>query len=166
MFNRNKNGQLHLTETVAILFIFFVLILFGLIFYFQYQKSAVKEKQEELLALRAMDVTLRTLFLPELLCSKGEAEIEGNCFDLMKLRSLTAVLDRHYDDYYYDLFGYSKISVYQLYPVTEGLTTEWIIYDHPKPEFISSEPTYYLLSLRDDTLDQYGFGYVKVEVYS
>ncbi len=83
----NNKAQLHITETIAVLFIFFILVAFGLIFYARYQQTAAQEKQEQLLASRAMDTTVKALFLPELMCTKGEAEHEDNCVDLVKLNA-------------------------------------------------------------------------------
>jgi hypothetical protein len=170
-----KNGQIRLTETIAVLFIFFVLILFGILFYYQYQKIAITEKQEEILASRAMETTLKTLHLPELLCSKGKAEPEDNCFDVLKLNSAGTVFTDRDDsfDYYFNLFSYSKISVYQLYPHYNN----WTLYDKEKPPledgtpgWTKREPTYFVINLRDDTKQEidasYGYGYVKVEAYS
>ena len=79
-----RKGQVRMTETIAVLFIFFILVLFGIIFFYKYQTIALKEQQEELLGARAIDTTLKVLFMPELSCTKGEAEPEDNCFDLIK----------------------------------------------------------------------------------
>ncbi|MBU0456618.1 MAG: hypothetical protein ABH824_03960 [Nanoarchaeota archaeon] len=162
----NKKGQIRMSETIAVLFIFFVLILFGLVFYSKYQTVALKEKQEELLANRAIETTLRTLFLPELICSDGETEPEDNCFDMLKLRLLNETLQRNLDDYYFELFSYAKIEVQEVYP---GNAT-YLLYDKPKPNFKSRESTYFVITLRDELIGKgeasNSFGYVKVGVYS
>jgi len=167
---RNKKGQLHLTETIAVLFIFFVLIVFGLIFYFKYQQYSLKEEQEQLVISNAIRTTSKVLFLPELQCSKGAAEPEDNCIDLMKVRHVAEVFDRHLTDYYYPIFGYSKIVINQIYPEQK----EWVIYDHPKPIYanetiIPLESTYFTLTLKDESLGgeniHYSFGYIQVGVY-
>lgn len=176
---------MQMTETIGVMFIFFVLIAFGLLFYFQYQKGAIKEKEIEMLADRAMDTTALTLYLPELACSKGDAEPEGNCFDLMKLRSLnnTAMFDRYSNQYYFDIFSYSKITIKQLYP--ENYT--WVLYNKPKTRIVETEngtqviadwtikePTYFVVVLKDESVTEsnptlepiYNYGYMQVEVYS
>src|SRR3989338_7505573 len=99
-----KRGQIHLSETIAVLFIFFVLIVFGIIFYYQ----------------------------------------------------------NHIEDYYFDLFSYSPITVTQLYPEAQ----DFILYDKPKPESAKKESTHFVVSLRDDASGSYGYGFVTVEVYS
>ncbi|MBU1623129.1 MAG: hypothetical protein KJ597_06150 [Nanoarchaeota archaeon] len=163
---KNRSAQVRMTETIAVLFIFFVLILFSIIFYYQYQKVSFKEKQEELFATRAMDLTLRTLFLPELICSKGDAEPEANCFDLMKLRHVNQTFYDHLNDYYFELFSFSKIIVHQYYPEPEE---EWVLYDKkPEKEDLQYDPTYFVLTLKDEAEGetQYKYGYLEVGVYS
>ena len=123
-----KKGQIRMSETVAVLFIFFVLVLFGLIFYFKYSKISIQEQHEEMLGKRAMEVTLISLFLPELICSRGEAEAEDNCFDLMKLRQANKTFKDNFGDYYYNLFPYSRIQIGEIYPGNRS----WVIYDKPK----------------------------------
>jgi hypothetical protein len=161
----NRKGQLHMTETIAVMFIFFVLIMFAMIFYYKYQQIAFKEKQDELLAARAMDKTLKALFLPELLCTKGDAEAEDNCFDLMKLRHANETFVKYLTNYYFNVFSYARISVEQLYPEKK----EFVLYDKLKPDATGAEKTYFVVILKDEVrgegLPQYNFGYVMVEVY-
>lgn len=150
-----------MTETMAVLFIFFILVGLGIVFYYKYSQVALKQEHQQLLAARAMDTTLRVLFLPEFLCTKGEAEPDDNCIDVMKLNHLDEIISKN-QDYYYNIFTYSKVSVQELYP---GNRT-WTIYEKEKPEGKSKEPTYFVVALRDDIAGQYGFGYITVEVYS
>ena len=166
MKKMTRKGQLQMTETIAILFIFFILLLFGVIFYFRYQKIAFQEKQEELLGARAMESTLKTLFMPELICSRGEAEPEDNCFDVLKLNATQETMQQYLDEYYFEIFSYATIAVQETYP--ENRT--WVLYDKPKPDFTRKEPTFFVVTLRDELAGnnqpEYGFGYVSVTVYS
>jgi len=162
----SRKGQMQMTETIAILFIFFILLLFGIIFYFRYQKIAFQEKQEELLGARAMESTLKALFMPELICSRGEAEPEDNCFDVLKLNATQETMKNYLDEYYFEMFSYATIIVQETYP--ENKT--WILYDKPKPEFTRKEPTFFVVTLKDELAGnnqpEYGFGHVAVTVYS
>ncbi len=161
----DRRGQLHMTETIAVLFIFSVLVLFGIIFYYKYQQISLKEQQQQLLAAKAMDTTLKVLFLPELLCSRADAEPEDNCVDMLKLRSVNETFAAYLTQYYFELFSYAKISVMELYPEQQ----EFVLYDKQKPGFSQIEPTYFVVALRDEVAGgvqpSYGFGYLKVEVY-
>ncbi len=175
--NPNKKAQIRLNETIAVLFIFFVLILFGIIFFYQYQKIAIKEKQEEMLATRAMETTLKTLFMPELICTKGEAQAEDSCLDVVKLNHADETFQKHLEDYYFELFSFAKITVQEIYPNPDHV---YLLYDKEKTKVFENgsidqawtkkEPTYFVVSLKNEInpagQSQYGYGYLKVEVYS
>jgi hypothetical protein len=171
---RSRSAQIKMTETIGVLFIFFVLILFGIIFYYQYQKVSLVEKQQELVAARAMDTTLKVLFLPELICTKGEAEPEDNCFDMMKLRHVNETFKEYLTKYYFNLFSYSRIYVQPVYPPAEEPI---MLYNKETPpqedgnrSWTHREPTYFVVALKDElkgtAISEYGLGYVVVEVYS
>lgn len=181
MILRKKKGQMQMMETIGVLFIFFILVVFGMIFYFKYQQIALQEKQEELTAARAMDSTLVALFLPELQCSRSGAEAEDNCIDISKLDALEEVMSDYSSEYYFNIFSYSRIYVEMVYPTNYT----WTIYDREKvkvdeagaevPDWEFKEPTFFVVTLRDElnffgslTGDDstYGFGYLVVEVYS
>ncbi|MBT4539435.1 hypothetical protein HOI26_01255 [Candidatus Woesearchaeota archaeon] len=162
-----KKAQVRMTETIAIMFIFFVLVLFGLLFFFQFQKASLKEEKQELLASRAMDTTLKALFMPELQCTNGLAEQEINCFEVAKLNNAEVIQDS-IDEYYFDMLSFARITIQEIYPDEES----WEIYDKPKDEYTQIEPTYFVVALRDDLsgkksgFEPYKYGYMKVEVYS
>jgi cytoskeletal protein RodZ len=42
---RQKKAQLQMTETVAVLVVFFILLMFGLLFYTRFQRSALDEQR-------------------------------------------------------------------------------------------------------------------------
>ncbi|MBR9683601.1 hypothetical protein GOV03_03605 [Candidatus Woesearchaeota archaeon] len=173
---KNRKAQIRMSETIAVLFIFFILVVFSLIFYYKYSEVSFKEEQAELMGLRAMDTTLKTLFLPELICSQGKAEPIDNCFDLMKLRHAAeeGVFNKYLSEYYFDLFPYTKITIEQLYP---GEGESWVLYDKEKtkqlddglmvPDWKNKESTYFVVSLRDELNpdNEYSFGVLTVEVY-
>lgn len=162
---KNRKAQIRMSETVAIIFIFFILIVLGIIFYYKFQQFSIKDQQEELLGARAMDTTLKTLFLPELTCTNAEAEAEDNCFDLMKLRHVNNTFEEYLTQYYFNIFSYSKISVKEVYPGNRN----YLLYDKPKSDFTRREPTFFVIALKDEVQGKgthYGFGYLKVEVYS
>jgi hypothetical protein len=167
---KSKKAQVQTTETIAVLFIFFVLILFGLIFYFKYTAIAFKDQQRELLGARSIDTTSKVLFLPELICSRGEAQALDNCIDVMKLNRANETLQAYLNDYYYDLLGYSTVTVTEIFPKSRN----WILYDKPRPPQDGVEPdqeaSFFIVSLRDripqmEGQMQFSYGYVKVVVY-
>ena len=182
---KNKKAQIRITETVAVLFIFFILMGLGIVFYAKYHQIALLEERSELLQRRAIEITLKSLYLPELLCSRGEAVPEGGCIDLLKARHFVEIVQQQ-PSYYFDLFSYSKISLHQLYPLSPcygsaDLCQEsgLILYDQPRTneegsmEITSStniEKTFFVVALRDETKGHnnpaYAYGYLEVGVYS
>lgn len=168
-----------MTETIAVLFIFFILVILGVVFYAKFQQVSAKQQGEEQIATKALSTTMKVLFLPELTCSHGKAEPEDFCFDLMKVRqaqSPNGVFQQN-DDYYFNLFSYSTISIHQLYPETG----QYVLYDRPKVRMLDNgttvfdwtrkEPSFFVITLRDDRQreggkDKYYFGYLEVDLYS
>lgn len=163
----NKKTQIRLTESIAVLIIFFILVGLGISFYAKYRTYAFENQKEEALQARAIVTTLKALFLPELICSRGEAEPEENCVDMLKARHFQELLGEHFNDYYFDVFSYANITLFSLYPQQE----KWQIYAHPKEDNEHSEVTHFVVVLRDELAGEkavpaYGFGYMQVEVYS
>lgn len=156
-----------MTETVAVLFIFFVLILFGIIFYYKYAEGAIAQEKQELIGKRAIATSLKVLFAPELICSNGGAEVEDNCIDMGKLPDAIRVIEEN-PVYYFNIFSYATISIEQIYPGGEE-SAEIILYDRPRPDWENQEAAFFVVALRDkifgDNVDFFSFGYLKVVAY-
>lgn len=150
-----------MTETIAVMFIFFVLLFFGMIFYYRYVDASIEGKMDENAQRRAIEIATRFIFLPEVQCSGSKTY----CIDLLKLEAFQKVIadDQHVDDYYYNLFAFAKITVQEVYPNTQQ---SWVVYDKPKQKFTSQKSTYFSVALHDPRTQEYRFGYVKMEVYS
>lgn len=162
----NKTGQIHLTETIAVLFIFFILLSLSIVFYYKYSQVAIKQEKEEMIATRAMDSTLKAIFLPELICSRNMAEPEDYCFDLIKIQLANQTFANYQNKYYFNLFSYAKITVEEIYPGNRS----WTIYNKPKSGAKKVEPTFFVVALKDELKNMdvpyYSFGYIRIEVYS
>ncbi len=110
-----KKSQIKMTETIGILVIFFILLLFGIIFYAQYQKSSIKKQETLFLEKQAVASSLKTIFLQEIRCE--ETETTGTCIDLYKLDALKKkILQKgsDFENYYSNVFYGMKISVKNL----------------------------------------------------
>ncbi|NQV91174.1 hypothetical protein HQ489_01760 [Candidatus Woesearchaeota archaeon] len=163
--SQSRKGQVQMTETIAVLFIFFVLIVFGISFFYQYAQSSYRAEQEQLLGKRAIETTLKALFIPELMCTKGDAEAEDNCFDMMKVRHAIEIFNES-KLVYFDTFSFSKISLTEIYPGNET----FVLYDFPKNEWENSEKTFFIIAMKDETKGEgqphFGLGRLDIEVYS
>ncbi len=168
-----KKGQIQMTETVAVLFIFFVLLIFGMIFYYKYVGFSLKEEQQAAVERRAAEVVTKTIFLPEIQCTTGNLQQNVYCLDVMKMNVLPTVMSEHLEDYYFSIFSFATVTVEELYPLSEGGKGRvWKIYDNPKKDFTTKKQSTFYVVLRDDVVRgplggiDHSFGQVLVEVYS
>jgi hypothetical protein len=161
MLTKQRKAQIRLTETIAVLFIFFVLIIFGIFFYSKYQTGAIKEKEQDLFERRVIETTTKALFLPELLCTNAEAEIEDFCFDLLKLEHVQGTLENR--DYYFNIFSFATITVEEIYPLDSERS--WTIYQRENPQNSGIEQTNFIVALKDEGANTYSLGKVTVGVY-
>ena len=165
-----KKAQIHLTETIAVIFIFFVLVLFGLIFFFKFQTGQIEEKKTELVNTRVIDTATKTLFLPEFSCSKSGGETTVNCLDMMKVDRMIGDtgLFKQNELKYFELFSFANITVKQIYPPLPLEQSFKYLYGKKPPQFRKKKPSFFSVSLKDERLgkDFHGFGYLLIEVYS
>ena len=101
-----------MTETIGILIIFFIIVVFGLIFYSNFQKSSLLKQKEQILERDAISLSLRITYLQELRCEQtgGLEEETGTCIDLYKIQAITELIDSSQDnEYYTNLFGTADI---------------------------------------------------------
>jgi len=159
---KGKHAQVKMGETIAILFIFFVLVLFGLIFYFQFQKSGFERQKLEVFGQDSIGKSLQASALPELVCSRSAAESTKVCVDLYKLEYVGDEVENN-RNYYFDIFGFGKLWVEQIYPVS---TEEWVIYDFPIENYERKVNTPMPVSIYDSVENIYYFGVLNVELYS
>lgn len=154
----DKKTQIQMGETIAVLFVFFVLILIGLIFYVRIIKGNIEGEKDEASQLRAIGIAQRAMFLPELQCSEDNI-IRDNCIDIWKLESAENLMKNN--EIYYDLLEFSNVNVSQIYPAKQ----EWNIYSRKienTNRFVTNVP----ISLYNPNTRKYGFGVLTIETYS
>ena len=151
-------------ESVAILFIFFVLLVFGFVFYMNVMKGSAKVDIEENIELKAIGIAQRASFLPELQCSEENVRVE-NCIDLLKLEAAADLL-RSNNIYYYDIFEFSDIRVDRIFPPppTYSINT-WLLYNNTLTDYTSKLSTFIPTSIFDPRTKKYDFGILIVDVY-
>jgi len=152
-------------ETLAIMFIFFILVAMGMGTYYGFKKSSIIQEREDLFAKKAIDVSIKVSFMPELACTRGEAELKSNCIDVNKLIHLKDLMkDKEFQDYFFDLFSYANVTVEQIYPEKK----EYVIYEFPKPNWTEVSETPFVVVLKDDKKtigNEHRFGVLHVEVF-
>lgn len=124
-----KKAQIKMFETVAVLVVFFFLIGISLTFYFVFQKAESEIVAEKEFQRRAMETVQRMATIPELDCVRTGIQIE-NCFDALKVAAFSETMQEGAEQAqldYFPVFGFSTISIQQLYPVEEEPV---ILYDN------------------------------------
>ncbi len=160
-----KKSQIKIGESVAVLMIFFLLVVVGIIFWSRYSQVQFREQQEVDLLSRAIKISQTTTFLSELQCSTLEV-IKFSCFDVYKIDVMQDLLmenpEKERTDHYFEIFGFSNITVYSLYPEQK----KWTIYDFPGGNVSGYISTQVPVSILDPINNQFSFGYVDVAVYT
>lgn len=153
----NKKSQIQIGETIAVLFVFFILIIIGFIFYVKVIKGNIEFEKDELSQLKSIGIAQRVMFLPEVQCSEDNIIID-NCIDILKLDSAQALMKEN-EVYYYDLLEFSDVSIVQIYP-TEA---KWNIYSRKTDDFKSKFTTNVPISIYDPAARRHGFGILTIE---
>jgi len=156
-----------MTETISILVIFFVLMLFGFMFYSNFQKRALLTEQQELIAKRAVVNSLKTTFLNEFRCEQTEPS--GTCIDLVKFGIFknNLELDDELEAYYSNVFSTSRIYIVDIIK-----NTTINLYDNPRINYtkLTSVQTPVLLRnvtymLNNERVTWDSFGVLHVDYY-
>ncbi|MCK4669920.1 MAG: hypothetical protein KAT43_01860 [Nanoarchaeota archaeon] len=167
MRRKRKRAQIQTLETVAVLFVFFLLISLSLIFYMSFSKGREAGKMAELSHEQAVQVAQVISNLPEIRAT--QQAIRGvNTFDLKQLEALELVLESDLElskGIYQERFGTSTITVRQIFPSPKN----WTIYDNPEPGAKFETPFFIPVALYNP-LDipggNYSFGILEIVFYS
>lgn len=160
----NDKGQVRMMETIAVLFIFFILIGLSLIFYAQFQKGEIQEQQRELAAQKTTNIIVKAANLPELKCTKGGDVDVPNCVDYYKLNRTKEIMNNSID-YYFDIFGYATIRVKEIQPKKRN----WTIYKRTinnTQRITLAQIPIAIRKPKEKTQPEYYFGVLEIESYS
>ncbi|MFC1742275.1 hypothetical protein ACFL3V_07105 [Nanoarchaeota archaeon] len=158
---KDRKAQLKMGETVAIMFVFFILLIIGAVFYMNIQRATVSREISEAYELRAMEVAQTISFLPEAQCTESNV-VKASCFDLYKLMGIAAVSGTTDGLKMYSReFGTTTIRLITLYP--RG--AEFVLYNYTKEDFRSAPVTHVPIMLYNTSADDYYFGVLEVTTY-
>ena len=168
---KNKKSQIQMMETILILFIFFILLVFGFMFYARFFTGSARTEEREIAQLKAIQIAQRIADLPEIQCTRNNVRVT-NCVDLFKLEVAKTIIGSTNQIHYFDLLGYSDITVKQIYPSSAD---EWNIYKKELDNYQSLSSLFIPTIIYDPTESgQYchvgkgtcTFGLIEVKVYS
>lgn len=155
-----KKAQIKMTETISILVIFFILLLFGLVFYAQFQKSALLKQKQQSIEKQAISLSLRVNYLQELRCE--ETVKTGTCIDLQKIKALKKIINTEQDNgFYSNLFASADIYFEDLIN-----NINYNIYNSSFANFTKRTRVRTPVLLRDVIADKDYFGVLYVDLYT
>lgn len=160
-----KKSQIKMTENIAVMVIFFVLLVFAIVFYANVKRGTSQDELEELKQLKAVDAALILSNLPEIKCSIAATE-QGACLDLYKILALKEIYEQNPNsviNHYQDKFGFATITIRQLYPIEQTI----IVYDNKiDDDKISKFFTPIPVTLYNVTNGNNAFGVIEFEKYA
>ena len=169
-----KKSQLKIGESIAVLFIFFVLVILGIIFWSKYSQSSIAAMTDEESLTKAVKISQIVSYLPELQCSTQEV-IKFNCFDTIKINKMAELFMAGQDAseqaaadkaklHYFDTLSFSNITVVSIYPQKRSYN----VYDKPYATDGSNSyrTTQVPIAIYDPINATYSFGYLDVRVYT
>ena len=166
LLKMRRKSQIQMGETIAVLVIFFILIVIGFTFYTRVIKGSVEIQREESRQLKAVEIAQRASFLPEVQCSEENIIID-NCIDILKLEAATegtpSIIENN-EIFYFDRLQFSDISIEEIYPGSNS----WVLYSKSLGGaiFTSKISTNVPIALFDPTVKTYSFGVMKVDTFA
>lgn len=158
---RERKAQIKMGETIAILFVFFFILVIGAVFYVRLQASSTQQSLTETFERRAVSLSQVISFLPETQCTEANV-VKPSCFDLYKVEALAELSDSaEYKQFYIRELGISKIEIDQIYPAGQ----RWTIFNNTPDFFIEAPITRFPITLYDAPDEKYYFGILEVTVY-
>ena len=100
----NNKGQIGINETILVMFVFFILLMLGMVLFFQFSISSSHKEVEEYQEFKFKQLISVVPSMNEIKYSKLGIEDEW-CIDLLKARAFASISDS------YD-FGRKKISIF------------------------------------------------------
>ena len=158
---KQRKSQINMLETIVVLAVFFILVVFVFIFYSKVFESSIEIENEENSQLNAIKIAQKASFLPELQCSQDNVVID-NCIDLLKLAAISDIIKEN-EIHYFDMFSFSRITINEIYPDAEELA---VLYDKPLEEYSNKIVTNIPITLFNPLNNKNSFGVMVVEVFS
>ena len=155
---KDRGAQIQIGETVAVLFVFFILIIIGFIFYAKVLKDNLEVERDEISQLKSIGIAQRVMFLPELQCSDDIVKEVSDCIDRLKIEIAQDLMKKNEIDYY-DLFEFAEINITQIYPIEMKHT----IYSRKKENYRNKFVTNVPVSIYHPLTKKYGFGILTIE---
>ena len=157
-----KKAQVQMGETIVVIFILMILIMFGLVILYQFQAGSARVTKQQFGSFKTIELTQIVTNMPELQCSFIEVT-DVNCMDEVKAAALSNLLQNPEDPaffYYRENLGTSKIEIDAIYPSVKKI----VIYDNSKG-YRNAEPTFIPITLYDPAQKVFSFALLQATRY-
>lgn len=173
-----KKAQMQMFETIGVLFVFFLLLAFGLIFYAGFQKDNVSNLQSDKTELELVSIAQTIEALTELKCSE-QTSITENCYDLLSIEIFSRYMKNtspglflHVGSpntriHYLSIFKNSNITV-AVFNESSGNFTNYPIYyndERDEKNKIGRRTNYVPITIKDSRNDEFYFGILYLTVF-
>lgn len=163
---KSKKAQLQMGESIFVVIIILLLIVFGLVFASNAEEDSIRADKEDFLDLDSITLTKYASSLAELQCSLLDVT-ELSCFDIDKLTAFSNVTDKYPEisaEYYFSQFGNANITVHEIYPSNRN----WTIYYNglEDGEVGKIKTTTVPISLYDGITKRKSFGILEIQAIS
>jgi len=159
-----NKAQIKMTETIAVLIIFFFLLVFGFSFYTKIQKTSISRDAERNADLKAIALAQKAAFLPELQCTFRNIQTD-NCFDELKVNAfIRAMTSSSTKEFYLDTFGFSEVTIEQLDIDSSG-SDLFPLYSNPKLDSLFISTITVPVTIYNPIEDRYKFAQLLVKSY-
>lgn len=130
MRGKRKKAQVRIGESIAVMIVFFFMLMFGYAFYVKMEQNGMDRTIKANSQQEAVKVGQRIYYISELQCTSGTKIVKEGCFDKIKIEMLIDLLGtnksitgnpyesviRSNRDYYFNTLGISKVEFYPLFP--------------------------------------------------
>ena len=147
-------------ESLAIMIVFFFLLMFGFIFYTNFQKISYGKEAEKATILNSIRLSEQIFSLPEIQCIGDRRD----CIDLFKLEAAYDVINLNQPDYFV-IFGNSNVTLRQIYPEPANKDEITQIYDFPKKQYAGVIISNFPIALYNPAKDTFAYGVLTIGVY-
>ncbi len=156
-----RKSQVKMFETIAILVIFFFLIVLGFSFYAKLQKITAQREIAEKTTDDAVRIAQEIYYLPEL--QYTEKNDPKGAIDLYKLNHTKSIIDLN-PEYYFNVIGYANVSIQSIYG-EQLIQNPTVIYFNPKTDYSDLITTHLPILLYNPLSGKYSFGVIDIGVY-
>ena len=186
-----RKAQIKMGETIAVLVVFFMLIMVGLVIYTHMREQSIEKKRIEEQELKGVEIATRISQLPDIRCDRSMCIGCTDAVDILKLETFLdeypegvnnpdPPLNKTFATEYFNMFGESTITINMLYPDPSdqnnfgeydlwigpwGFHTNWVIYNRPPKFWKAYKPIYVPINLYNAFSDECYFGVMNVSVY-